>query len=69
VENLLSPDALRRLVWDPPPDSNVETVAKVLRGHGARDWQVALTAPVVSAALAEVAAKVAAATQYPPGDA
>jgi ribonuclease D len=69
VENLLSPDALRRLVWDPPPDSNVETVAKVLRGHGARDWQVALTAPVVSAALAEVAAKVAAATQSPPGDA
>ena len=46
VENLLSPDLVRRFCWqDPPPGGRSEgEVAQFLRGHGARGWQVALTA-------------------------
>lgn len=55
TENLLSPDALRRLTWAPPAPVDVEAVAEVLRGLGARDWQVALTAPVLVDALTAAA--------------
>jgi ribonuclease D len=51
VENLLSPDTVRRLCWEPPADLDEESIATVLRAHGARRWQVALTAPVLAAAL------------------
>jgi ribonuclease D len=51
VENLLSPDLLRRLCWTPPADPDPDTVAEVLRAGGARPWQVALTAGPLSAAL------------------
>jgi ribonuclease D len=51
VENLLAPDAVRRLCWTPPDDLSAESVAEVLRGHGARAWQVTLTAGVLSRAL------------------
>jgi len=51
VENLLSPDTVRRLCWTPPADLDESAVADVLRGHGARSWQVALTAPVLAKAL------------------
>jgi ribonuclease D len=52
VENLLSPDTVRRLAWDPPPAADAEVVAGFLRAHGARAWQVALTAEVLATALA-----------------
>ncbi len=51
VENLLAPDTVRRLCWTPPEDLSTESVAQVLRGHGARDWQVTLTAEVLARAL------------------
>jgi ribonuclease D len=51
VENLLAPDSVRRLCWTPPEDLSTESVAQVLRGHGARDWQVTLTAEVLARAL------------------
>jgi ribonuclease D len=51
VENLLSPDALRRLSWDPPQPSDAGTVAEVLAGYGARPWQIELTAGPVAGAL------------------
>ena len=54
VENLLSPDAVRRLCWTPPDDLDAEVIAEILRGHGARPWQRALTAPVLAAALRRV---------------
>lgn len=50
VENLLSPDALRRLVWAPPSDGDV--VADLTR-RGARPWQIAIAAPLVEQALRE----------------
>jgi ribonuclease D len=56
VENLLSPDTVRRLAWDPPPDADVEVVTAFLRAHGAREWQVELTAEVLATALVPSAA-------------
>jgi ribonuclease D len=51
VENLLSPDALRRLSWDPPHPSDEQTVAHELAGYGARPWQIELTAGSIAGAL------------------
>ena len=48
VENLLSPDSVRRVLWEPPEDGDV---ARVLAGRGARPWQIELTAPLLRAAL------------------
>jgi ribonuclease D len=50
VENLLSPDVLRRLSWDPPQPSDAETVGAALASYGARAWQVELTAGPVAEA-------------------
>ena len=52
VENLLAPDAVRRLCWAPPPEDGAAAVAAFLRAHGARDWQVELTAAALAEALA-----------------
>lgn len=65
VENLLSPDALRRLVWEPPATVDDATVTRVLRSYRARHWQIALTVPVISAALAEVEARLQAQAEAP----
>ena len=51
VENLLAPDALRRLSWDPPQPADTDTVSLALSGYGARPWQVELTAGPVAEAL------------------
>lgn len=39
VENLLTPELLRRLCWDPAGES-VEDIARVLAEAGARPWQI-----------------------------
>lgn len=50
TENLVQPDAVRRLTWQPPVELTEESVAGRLRELGARPWQVALTAhPLVKA--------------------
>ena len=51
VENLLSPDAVRRLSWDPPQVTDEQTVAQALASYGARPWQIELTAGPVAQAL------------------
>jgi ribonuclease D len=51
VENLLSPDALRRVLWTPPEPADLDAVAAALRELGARPWQVDLVAPIVVAAI------------------
>ncbi|GAC1382667.1 MAG: ribonuclease D [Pseudarthrobacter sp.] len=50
MENLLTPDYLRRVAWRPPSDINDETVAAELRSLGAREWQIGLVAPVITEA-------------------
>jgi len=57
VENLLSPDALRRLSWDPPKPCDGQAVADALAGHGARPWQIDLTAEPIAGALCDLPAQ------------
>lgn len=51
AEVLIAPDAVRRLAWEPPAQPDPEVVADFLRGQGARDWQIALVAGPLAAAL------------------
>jgi ribonuclease D len=51
VENLLSPDTVRRLAWTPPEPLTETEVADALREYGARPWQIGLTAPALTKAL------------------
>jgi ribonuclease D len=44
AENLLQPDALRRVCWSPPANGDM---AAALRLLGAREWQVELVAPLL----------------------
>lgn len=50
-ENLITPDTVRRVCWEPPADVDAESVAAALAGHGARPWQVELVTPVLVDAL------------------
>ncbi len=56
TENLISPDAVRRLSWDPPQPCDEQTVAQALAGYGARPWQIQLTARPIASALRSVEA-------------
>jgi ribonuclease D len=56
AENLLAPDAVRRLSWEPPSPVTAETVAAALAGYGARPWQAGLTAEPLARAFAGAAA-------------
>ena len=50
AENLLTPDYLRRLCWEPPEPATEEAISAFLREKGARPWQVTLvSAPLASA--------------------
>ncbi|MGB8651356.1 MAG: ribonuclease D, partial [Mycobacteriales bacterium] len=51
AENLVPPDAVRRLAWTPPDPVDVGSVRASLAGNGARAWQVSLTAEALAAAL------------------
>ena len=57
AENLLPPDSARRLAWLPPADISAESVAAELAGHGARPWQVELTAVPIAKALLRILEK------------
>lgn len=54
AENLLAPDTVRRLAWD-PIEPTAEAVAEALRERAARPWQVAATAQRIAAAFVEAA--------------
>ncbi len=58
VENLLTPDYLRRVLWKPPLAERAEmesAVATELSGLGARTWQVEIMAPMLAAAILDPA--------------
>ena len=67
AENLLPPDAVRRLSWEPPDPATPEAIAAALAGYGARPWQTDLTAAPLAAALAKAAAAPPSATAPGPG--
>jgi ribonuclease D len=47
VENVLTPELLRRLAWTPPQPLDLETVRDGLVGLGARPWQVDAIAQMI----------------------
>ncbi|MDX6324055.1 MAG: ribonuclease [Nocardioidaceae bacterium] len=55
VENLLTPDFVRRVMWQPPegePDGDlVPAVGAMLASLGARAWQIELTAAILADAI------------------
>ncbi|MEU4066779.1 ribonuclease D [Streptomyces wedmorensis] len=50
-ENLITPDTVRRVCWEPPAPADASGVATALTGHGARPWQVELVTPLLVQAL------------------
>ncbi|MFF9817926.1 ribonuclease D [Streptomyces sp. NPDC014006] len=50
-ENLITPDTVRRVCWEPPKAVSADAVAAALAGYGARAWQVELVTPVLVEAL------------------
>lgn len=55
-ENLITPDTVRRLCWEPPRHPSVESVAEALTAHGARAWQVDQVTTALVKALTEATA-------------
>jgi ribonuclease D len=51
VENVLSPDLVRRIMWSPPEPRDLATVTAALRAGGAREWQIELTGAVLAEAV------------------
>jgi ribonuclease D len=52
VENILSPDLVRRLMWSPPSPLETDAIAEALRAGGAREWQIELTRDLLTRAAA-----------------
>ncbi|MGB3827506.1 MAG: HRDC domain-containing protein [Ornithinimicrobium sp.] len=53
VENLLTPEVLRQVLWQPPHPVDTQALETALADHGARPWQCVLVAPVIAQAIAE----------------
>jgi ribonuclease D len=51
VENVLSPDLVRRIMWSPPEPRDAATITEALRAGGARPWQIELTGAVLTDAV------------------
>jgi ribonuclease D len=64
AENLLSPDTVRRVMWE-PAGTDAAAVAAQLRALGAREWQVDLTTPMLVDAITSATASATAAAQPP----
>jgi len=65
VENLLTPDTLRRVAWAPPADADAASIAAALAELGARPWQIEQLAGLIADAFVEALQAPAA----PPADA
>ncbi|MFJ9632467.1 HRDC domain-containing protein [Streptomyces sp. NPDC101175] len=50
-ENLITPDTVRRVCWEPPKNADAESVGAALAGYGARPWQVEQVTPALLGAL------------------
>lgn len=50
-ENLITPDTVRRVCWEPPKSLTPGAVEDLLAGYGARRWQIGLVAPLLRDAL------------------
>ena len=59
IENLMSPDTIRRVLWTPPAEPTLESVVQALLAHGARQWQVDIAGPILEEAINRPAEPVA----------
>ncbi|MGX5694675.1 ribonuclease D [Agromyces soli] len=55
VENLLTPDTLRRVAWQPPADDSPAGIGAALAELGARPWQIEATSQRIADAFSEAA--------------
>jgi ribonuclease D len=53
IENLLTPDYLRRIAWTPPPEITTESISEALLVLGARQWQIDVSAQSIAQAFVE----------------
>lgn len=53
VENMLTPELLRRLAWTPPQPLETDSVRSALEGLGARPWQIDAISQVILDAFVE----------------
>jgi ribonuclease D len=53
LENLLTPDYLRRLCWEPPHPATTESISQALLEKGARPWQITLVAEALNSAFVD----------------
>lgn len=53
VENLLTPEILRRVAWNPPEPVTAESVGDALGSLSARRWQIEATAQSIASAFVE----------------
>ena len=53
TENLLTPELLRRVAWNPPEPVTADGVGRALADLGARPWQIAETAQMIADAFVE----------------
>mgnify|MGYP000673925953 CR=1 FL=1 len=51
IENLITPDYVRQLCWEPPTEVSAESVGEILASLGVRQWQVSECSAVVAEAL------------------
>ena len=54
LENLLTPEHLRRVAWQPPEPADAATVGETLALLGARAWQIEATAQLIADAFVEL---------------
>ncbi|MEV8017184.1 ribonuclease D [Streptomyces sp. NPDC086554] len=50
-ENLITPDTVRRVCWEPPTEVTPDSVSAALSAHGARNWQITQVTPALVTAL------------------
>jgi ribonuclease D len=55
VENVLTPDHLRRVAWQPPAEPTVANVSDALAELGARPWQLEATSHRIAEAFVKAA--------------
>ena len=53
LENMITPEYVRQICWEPPAGADSASVADALRALGARSWQIALVSDVILKAIAE----------------
>ncbi|MBH0244719.1 hypothetical protein I3W98_20515, partial [Streptomyces cavourensis] len=51
-ENLITPDTVRRVCWEPPKSLTPGAVEDTLAAYGARHWQIEQVGPLLVRALA-----------------